>query len=164
MVWDIGDTPSAGGHHTPTFHVIDSRKGRTEVTTLEDWQSWAKNNGEPTTTPENIIKLLRSADRLLALTFPCTLMRADENTRASFVEAACVQAMFWHDNHITPFNPGVTTSNTVASSSLLSGSVSFAGAETTVNARNTYATRVCPEAVAVLKLAGIYPRPVGVIG
>lgn len=145
--------------------MFERQKGADTVTTLEDWQAWAKNNGEPTTTPpENMIKLLRSADRLLALTFPCTLMRADENTRASFVEAACVQAMFWHDNQITPFNPGVTASGTVASSSLLSGSVSFAGAETTVNARNTYATRVCPEAVAVLKLAGIYPRPVGVIG
>ena len=132
------------------------------MTTLEDWQAWAKNNGEPTTTPENIRKLLRSADRLLALTFPHALMRADENTRASFVEAA--QAMFWHDNQITPFNPGVAASGTVASSSLLSGSVSFAGAETTVNARNAYATRLCPEAVAVLKLAGIYPAPVGVIG
>ncbi|PKY66980.1 hypothetical protein CYJ25_01700 [Schaalia turicensis] len=134
------------------------------MTTLEDWQAWAKNNGEPTTTPENMSKLLRSADRLLALTFPHALMRADEGVRALFVEAACVQAMFWHDNQITPFNPGVTASSTVASSSLLSGSVSFAGAETTVAARNAYATRVCPEAVAVLKLAGVYPAPVGVIG
>lgn len=134
------------------------------MTTLEDWQAWAKNNGEPTTTPENMSKLLRSADRLLALTFPHTLMRADEGVRASFIEAACVQAMFWHDNKITPFNPGVAASATVASSSLLSGSVSFAGAETTVAARNMYATCVCPEAVAVLKLAGVYPAPVGVIG
>nr|DAL57366.1 MAG TPA_asm: hypothetical protein [Caudoviricetes sp.] len=27
MVWDIGDTPSAGGHHTPTFHVLTPERG-----------------------------------------------------------------------------------------------------------------------------------------
>lgn len=129
--------------------------------TLHGLTQWA--DGEGIALPDSgHQRALKMACRMIAHHLGTTTPPTDWTTVS---EAAYAQASHWLTNNITPGNPAPATgSNVVASSSLLSGSVTFAGAEQQAENKALDATRLCFEARMLLAMAGARPTQPRVIG
>ena len=70
---------------------------------------------------------------------------------------ALIQACYWIENNIHPMAEGLQSGKTVASASILSGSMTFADSDTAAKNRAQAGDTLCLEARLTLGLAGINP-------
>lgn len=131
--------------------------------TAEDLAEWM---GEPDPRPD-AVRYLRPASLLVDRAARYSRFNpASPTVIEALRDATCAAASYWIANKIEPMAQGVTPSGSgaMASATILSGSVTVAGAEQQAAARVAASTALCDEAVLILEGAGLTGRLPWVIG
>ena len=126
--------------------------------TVDQLTQWANAEGLPLTIPGDAQRYLRLASLLVDdyLTKCGRTSTQDEAVQAT-TDATLIQACYWIENKIHPMAEDLQSGKTVASASLLSGSMTFADSDTAAKNRAQAGDTLCLEARLSLGLAGIHP-------
>lgn len=127
--------------------------------TVEQLTQWIIAERLPINAPDDSPRYLRSASMLVDQYLQdCPPVPADsaEATQA-VTDATLIQVCYWIENKIHPMAEGLQSGKTVASASLLSGSMSFADGDQAAKNRAQAGDELCLEARLTLGLAGIHP-------
>lgn len=127
--------------------------------TVEQLIQWILNEGLPINTPTDAARYLRSASMLVDQYLQdCHPVPADSAEAAQAItDATLIQACYWIENKIHPMAEDLQSGKTVASASLLSGSMTFADSDIAAKNRAHAGSALCLEARVTLGLAGIHP-------
>lgn len=127
--------------------------------TVEQLVDWILTEGLPINAPTDAGRYLRSASMLVDQYLQdCPRTNPDDTDAAQAItDATLIQSCYWIENTITPMAESLKSGKTVASASLLSGSMSFADADTAAKNRAKAGDSLCLEARLTLGLAGIHP-------
>lgn len=127
--------------------------------TVEQLVDWILIEGLTINAPTDAGRYLRSASMLVDQYLQdCSPIPADSaDTAQAITDATLIQACYWIENNIHPMAEGLQSGKTVASASLLSGSMTFADGDMAAKNRAQAGDTLCFEARLTLGLAGINP-------
>lgn len=127
--------------------------------TVDQLTQWIIDEGLPINTPTDAARYLRSASMLVDHYLQdCPPVPADNAEAAQAItDATLIQACYWIENKIHPMAENLQSGQTVASASLLSGSMTFADGDMAAKNRAQAGDTFCLEARLTLGLAGIQP-------
>lgn len=126
--------------------------------TVEQLTQWIIDEGLTINAPTDAGRYLRSASMLVDQYLQDCQTPADSaDTAQAITDATLIQACYWIENNIHPMAEGLQSGKTVASASLLSGSMTFADGDLAAKNRAQAGDTLCFEARLTLGLAGISP-------
>lgn len=126
--------------------------------TTEDFGQWIAGD-----VPANAVALLRSASMIITDELSNTYYATDDTglptdtaTLQAFRDATCAQAASWIALKIDPLAGGVVTSSGIATSKALDGaSITYSDSAAASAARSAATNALCPQAVTILRQAGL---------
>lgn len=131
----------------------------TDLATSDDYEEYTGGDA-----PANIAALLRSASNMVRRDTRVAIYdvdtdgaATDDDLIAALRDATCAQAAAWAALGINPLSGGVVTTSTgvVSSKSLDGASISYAGAASAAEAQAAATTSLVPDAVQILRDAGL---------
>lgn len=127
--------------------------------TVEQLAQWIITEGLPISAPTDAARYLRSASMIVDQYLQdCPPIPADNaEAQQATTDATLIQACYWIENNIHPLTEDLQSGQTVASASLLSGSMTFADSDMAAKNRAHAGYALCLEARVTLGLAGIHP-------